>query len=277
MNDSLQARAPLYVRVDGDGPALLLLHGFTGSADSWDEVCPAWTATHRVIRPDLIGHGRSPAPKELERYRMDAAVRELLELLDGLGVHRFRLLGYSMGGRLALHLALAAPGRVERLILESATYGIADPAQRAARRAEDNQLAAWIETHGVDAFARRWAAHPLFATQGALPPARRERQARERRMHSAVGLANSLRGMGTGAQASLRDRLGELKMPVLLIAGEYDEKFTALAREMAALIPRAQLAIVPGAGHNVHLEQPQAFAERVSAFLAQERKERSIV
>src|SRR5690606_13664825 len=143
---------PLYVRVDGEGSALLLLHGFTGSADSWDEVCPAWTSTHRVIRPDLIGHGRSPAPQGLGRYRMEAAVHELLELLDGLGVHRFRLLGYSMGGRLALHLALAAPTRVERLILESATYGIVDPAERAARRASDNELAEWIEAHGVDAF-----------------------------------------------------------------------------------------------------------------------------
>ncbi len=259
----------LYVRVEGSGHPLLLLHGFTGSAESWRALAPTFANRLRVIAVDLLGHGRSDAPHEPSRYSMESAVDDLLALLDQLQAPQATLLGYSMGGRLALHVAMKAPERVSELILESATYGIDSAAGRAERRHSDGELAAWIEAHGVEAFARRWASNPLFATQAALPEEVRRAQERERLMHAPVGLANSLRGMGTGAQASLHAGLATLGVPTLLIAGELDPKFATIAQEMHALLPNSELALAPEAGHNVHLERPETFEQLVTHFLTQ--------
>ncbi|HMQ30483.1 MAG TPA: 2-succinyl-6-hydroxy-2,4-cyclohexadiene-1-carboxylate synthase [Chloroflexaceae bacterium] len=251
----------------GEGPPLLLLHGFTGSADEWAELIPRLAPLRDVVAVDLIGHGRSSAPPDPARYTMDACVLDLLALLDALGLGRADVLGYSMGGRVALHLAAAAPARVGRLILESASPGIADPAERAERAASDDALADRIEREGLDWFVDHWAAIPLFASQAALPA--EERAAlRERRLRGgARGYANSLRGMGVGRQASLWERLPALAMPTLLISGELDVKYLKLNGELAALLPGAQHAIVRGAGHTVHLEQREAFAQLVVGFL----------
>ena len=154
-----------------------------------------------------------------------------------------------MGGRLCLHLAVARPDLVERLVLVSATGGIDDAGERAARRAADEALAATIERDGVDAFLERWVAQPMFA---ALPDPGLD----DRRRNTAAGLASSLRLAGTGTQEPLWDRLPALTMPVLLVAGALDAKFVAAAERMAALLPHATLAVVADAGHTVHLEQP---------------------
>lgn len=254
----------------GAGPPLLLLHGFTGSADEWAELTPQIAPLRDLIAVDLIGHGRSAAPGDPARYAMDRCVQDLLALLDQLGVGRVDVLGYSMGGRVALHLAAAAPGRVGRLLLESASPGIADPAERAARAEADDALAARIEREGLAWFVDYWASIPLFASQAALPADVRA-ALRERRLGgSARGYANSLRGIGAGRQASLWGRLSELDMPILLISGEIDIKYDELNRAMAALLPRARHAVVAGAGHTVHLERPRAFAELVVGFLKDE-------
>ncbi len=258
----------LYVERAGSGPPLLLLHGFTGSADEWAGLIPRLTGLREVIAPDLIGHGRSSAPADPARYTMEQCVVDLLALLDSLGHERVELLGYSMGGRVALQLAAAAPGRVRSLILESASPGIEDEAERAARAASDDALAARIERDGLEWFVDHWAALPLFASQAALPAAERA-ALRERRLRgTALGYANSLRGMGAGRQSSLWDRLPELTMPALLISGELDVKYVAIGERAAALLPAARHAIVRGAGHTVHLEQPEAFADLVVGFLS---------
>src|SRR5262249_18130913 len=152
--------------------------------------------------------------------------------------------------------ALAHQDRFASLMLESASPGLAEVAERAARTASDNALADLIEREGIEAFAVRWERMPLFATQERLPQAVRERLAAQRRANRPAPLANSLRGMGTGVQPSLWERLSELKIPCLIMAGELDAKFTSIARRMAAAIPHARLALVPGAGHTVHLEEP---------------------
>lgn len=255
------------VLVAGAGPALLLLHGFTGSAETWRPFLPALAARRRVIAPELIGHGRTAAPADAARYRMDECVADLLALLDRLGVEEFAVLGYSMGGRVALHLALAAPERVRALILESASPGITDPAERAERARSDEALAELIEREGIAAFVERWESQPLFATQRSLPAEVRERLRAERLGQRPVGLANSLRGMGTGAMEPAWDRLGELGMPALVLAGELDAKYVAIARAMEGRLPQARVAIVSGAGHAVHLEQPARFLELVTTFL----------
>jgi 2-succinyl-6-hydroxy-2,4-cyclohexadiene-1-carboxylate synthase len=198
---------------------------------------------------------------------MERCVADLLALLDALEIARADVLGYSMGGRVALHLAAAAPERVGALVLESSSPGIADAAERQTRIAADEALADAIEREGLAAFVERWERLPLFASQAALPDDTRARLHAQRLRNNPLGLANSLRGMGTGQQTSLWDRLAGLDMRTLLIAGELDVKYRALAVEMQALLPNARTVIVPGVGHAVHLEQPQRFAENVLEFL----------
>ena len=255
------------VEAGGSGEPLVLLHGFTGSAASWRAHRPALEARHRVVAPDLLGHGGSDAPADPARYAMAPTVADLAGLLDQLELRAILLLGYSMGGRVALHFAAAHPERVRGLILESASPGLATAAERAARIAADEALAARIEREGLAAFVDHWERLPLFAGQAQLPAEVRAALRTQRLANNPAGLANSLRGLGTGAQPSLWDRLPEIRTPALLMAGALDEKFTAIAQQMAAALPTARLAIVPAAGHTVHLEQPEAFQRLVTEFI----------
>lgn len=264
--NGLRLRATL----TGAGRPLVLLHGFTGSAATWARLAERLAPRRQCIALDLIGHGSSGAPADPARYTMECAVADLSGILDALGVPGVDLLGYSLGGRLALHYAAAAPSRVRALILESASPGLASAAERAARVAADEALAGSIERDGLDAFVARWEALPLWASQAALPAATRERLRAQRLRNKPHGLASSLRGMGTGSQRALWDDLPRLEMPALLLAGALDAKFSAIAQQMAASLPRAELAIVPGAGHAIHLEQPEIFADRVAVFLEQQ-------
>jgi 2-succinyl-6-hydroxy-2,4-cyclohexadiene-1-carboxylate synthase len=255
------------VRIWGSGPPLLLLHGFSGSGADWAPLAATLAERFRLIAPDLLGHGASSAPKDPARYAMECAAADIIALLDALALERVHLLGYSMGGRLALYLACRQPARCCGLYLESSSPGLATAVERTARAAEDEALAAWIETEGVPAFVDRWEKLPLWTSQTALPPAvaaaQRARQLRNR----PIGLANSLRGMGTGVQPPLWSDLSRLHRPVRLLAGALDAKFSMRAQEMAGRLPNAQLHIQPGAGHNVHLEQPSFFAADLAHWL----------
>lgn len=256
----------LWFEQAGEGTPMLLLHGFTGSGEAWEPFAADLGLRHRLLMPDLIGHGRSDDPPDPERYRIERCVDDLLAVLDRVGVDRFDLLGYSMGGRVALHLALAAPERVHRLVLESASPGIDDLREQAARVASDEILARKIEQVGLEAFIDYWERIPLFATQERLPAVTRQRLRAQRLANKPEGLANSLRGMGAGAMTPVGPRLGELMMPTLLIAGELDEKYVELTRLMAGSIPDATACIIPDAGHATHLETPEPFAQAVTAF-----------
>lgn len=255
----------LNVETWGQGRPLLCLHGFSGSAATWAPFAGAWPGW-RIVAVDLLGHGASDAPADPARYRMERAVEDLAALLDAVAIPRLAVLGYSMGGRVALHFALFEPERVEALILEGASPGIDNPAERAVRVSSDEELAAFIEREGIAAFVDRWEALPLFATQRRLPAEVLARQRAQRLANRPEGLANSLRGMGAGAQTPLTERLGEIRLPTLLIAGALDEKYRALAQRMAKSMPDAEAVIVPDAGHAVHLERPGDFARAVREF-----------
>jgi len=249
------------------GATLVMLHGFTGSAAGWGKHLDTLAAYGlRVIALDLPGHGQSDAPGGPQRYAIEYCQQDILAALQKLGVSpgEALLLGYSMGGRIALYTAFS--GFFRALILESASPGLEDPAEREQRRISDEVLAASIERDGVQAFIDRWEKQPLFASQSTLPPESREALRRQRLSNRASGLAQSLRGVGTGVQPSLYARLPALHIPVLLIAGELDTKFTAIARSMAQALPRSQLRIVSGAGHAVHLERPEEFDSLVEDF-----------
>jgi 2-succinyl-6-hydroxy-2,4-cyclohexadiene-1-carboxylate synthase len=248
-------------------PTLVMLHGFTGSATGWGGLLDSLADYGlRVVALDLPGHGRSDAPADPRRYAIERCQQDILAVLQKLGVSRGQaiLLGYSMGGRIALYTAFS--GFFRALILESASPGLADPAEREQRRRRDEALAASIEREGVAAFIARWEQLPLFSSQARLPQACREELHRQRLRNSAVGLAQSLRGVGTGTQPSLHARLPGLRLPTLLLAGELDAKFTVLARDMALALPQAQLQVVPAAGHTIHLERPRLFLSLVGAF-----------
>jgi len=257
------------VEQSGSGPALLLLHGFTGSVATWEPQIAAWRDRYTCLAVDLLGHGQSDAPADPARYGMAATVADLIAILAALGIARTHLLGYSLGGRVALALAVAQPARIGGLVLESASPGLATTEERTTRRAADTALAADIERDGVPAFVERWEALPLWASQATLPPATRAALHDQRLHNRATGLANSLRGLGTGAQPALHDQLGRLNVPTLCLAGTFDAKFVALAEDLTVALPQAQLALIPGAGHAVHLEQPAAFSQTVINFLSQ--------
>ena len=255
-----------HVQMWGDGEPLLLLHGFSGSALNWTPIVQQLQGTYQVIAPDLLGHGQTESSADPVRYQIEYAARDLVALLDALTIPHVHLLGYSMGGRLALFTALNYPARITTLVLESASPGLASPAERTARVRDDETLAARIEREGIAWFAAYWEALPLFATQS---EAVRAALRTIRLANQPHGLANSLRGMGSGAQPSLWERLSELVCPTLLIAGALDTKFATIAERMAVAIPSARVCIVPDAGHTVHQEQPLEYVQQVTKHVRQ--------
>jgi 2-succinyl-6-hydroxy-2,4-cyclohexadiene-1-carboxylate synthase len=241
----------------GDGrrrPRLVLLHGFTQTARCWGPVLDDLAADHDVVRFDAPGHGGSSAV----RADLPTTARLVAEAA-GPAVY----LGYSMGARLALHVALDQPQVVRGLVLVGGTAGIEDPAERRQRVARDEALAARLRSDGVDTFLDDWLRLPLFA---GLPGWARFDD--ERRRNTADGLASSLELAGTGAQEPRWDELGEIAGPVLVTAGADDARFAALARRMAAAVGAdAEVALVPDAGHAAHLEQPERFVALLRPWL----------
>jgi 2-succinyl-6-hydroxy-2,4-cyclohexadiene-1-carboxylate synthase len=259
----------LNVVIDGHGPPLVLLHGFTGSAESWHAHIAVLSKKFTTLAVDLLGHGASDSPADPARFRMDRCAEDLAAIFDRLGLAQVNLLGYSMGGRVALYMAVTHADRVGTLVLESASPGLAGLDERQARVASDEALANSIEQHGLESFVEGWARLPLFASQAGLPEAVRAELGAQRLRNNPRGLANCLRGLGTGVAPALWDRLKEVRSPTLVMAGALDPKYVAIAHAMAADLATGRLAIVPDAGHATHLEQPEAFDRRVLEFLGE--------
>ena len=253
------------------GTPLILLHGFTASADSWRHLVSSLSPEHDVITVDMPGHGRSTTPADPSRYALDTFADDLATVLDVLGIPRAIVLGYSMGGRAALKFALQHPQRVQALVLESTSPGIADPTQRSERQQWDLRLAELLERDGITAFVDHWERLPLWASQAALGLETRAALRAQRLAQSPVGLANSLRGAGQGVDPPVADRLAELRVPVLLLAGALDSGYVSFARSMAASLRDARVDIVAAAGHAVHLERPEEYAALVKRFVTGNR------
>ena len=263
MRDGLR----LHARVRGEGEPLLLIHGFTGSTEVWgEELSEGLAQAYRVVAVDLLGHGASDFSGDPDRYRMEEVVRDMGQVLDALEIERATWLGYSMGGRIALGAAVLRPARISALILESASPGLMGENERRARRRADEALAEGILRGGMEAFVDHWMGLPLFATQGKLPPKIRAANRERRLKNNPEALAACLRGLGTGAQPSFWDHLGDVAVPTLLLAGEEDQKFTDLARRMAEVIPGSELRLIPKSGHSIHLENPFAWLAAVRTF-----------
>ncbi len=235
---------------------LVLLHGFGGTRHAWDGVVAHLSPErYRPLPLDLAGHGeQADAPRPITFAGCVASVL-------ARSPRRFVLAGYSMGGRIALHIALAAPERVARLVLISSTAGIEDATERARRRADDRLLAQDIERQPIDQFVERWRAQPMFAED---PPEVDELARADQSRNSPVAIAAALRGVGTGEMTSLWGKLGELMMPVTILAGERDRKFVTVGERMTSLLPDAHLLTAPG-GHCLLFETPRAVADAVSS------------
>jgi 2-succinyl-6-hydroxy-2,4-cyclohexadiene-1-carboxylate synthase len=255
-----------YYRRRGIGPPLVLLHGFSGSSISWATLTDTLAKRMDIIAIDLLGHGHTGSPQSADRYAIEYAAQDITAIVDYLGFDRFSLLGYSMGGRLALYLAHRFPELIKVLILESASPGIADAAERKLRRQQDYALAASIERDGVSTFVDRWEQLPLFASQSSVSRQRKTELREQRLQNNALGLANSLRGMGTGSQPSLWSSLPAVTIPTLLLCGDLDKKYVRIGRQIAA-ISNSELEVFGHAGHNIHFERPSEFSAVVSSFL----------
>ncbi|HEY7830074.1 MAG TPA: alpha/beta fold hydrolase [Solirubrobacteraceae bacterium] len=244
---------------------LVLLHGFAGTRRTWDGIVQLLASErYTPLALDLPGHGQAVdarAPLHWESHpRAGITFAACVERILAQSPPRFTLCGYSLGGRLGLHVALAAPERVSRLVLISSTAGIADVTERAERRAADDTLAEDLEQRPFTEFMDRWQAQQVFAAD---PPEVHAEMRAEQQCNDPLALAAVLRGIGTGAMTPLWDRLGELMMPVTVLVGERDEKFHALGRRMVELLPDGELAIVPG-GHRLPLENPRAVVDTLA-------------
>jgi len=245
---------------------LVALHGFTGSTATWRNLAKALPHI-RVIAIDCIGHGQTAVPKEISRFSMDEQIQDLEEVISQLQLERFTLLGYSMGGRIALSYAITYPERIERLILESASPGLRTSQERSERCASDNALAEKIIHNGLQSFVNAWENVPLFESQKCLPDNVQQTIRTERLSQKVEGLAGSLRGIGTGNQPSNWMSLAELEFPVLLVTGLLDEKFCKIALEMKALLKNVKHTTVNNAGHAIHVENPAEFATIIEEYL----------
>ena len=269
---------------------VLLLHGFTGSAETMNGLCEELSEslreklteslsddtdeslleTHRVFAIDLPGHGNAATPHAIEHFSMQATVSHLWEALDALGVERANLVGYSMGGRVALSAAVACPKRVAKIVCLGASPGIADPIERNNRKLADESLADSILSNGVEQFVDEWLSQPLFATLAERLSKSDFQATREQRLaNTPEGLALSLRGIGTGTMEPLHEALAAADFPCLWIAGAEDTKFAAIAQEMSRAMPNGSHALIPDSGHSVHLENPAATLSAISSFLAE--------
>lgn len=253
----------------GEGRPVLFLHGFAGDRRDWADISERLSASIRAIAVDFPGHGETGMIDE-EHFAMPNCASAVIAVLDHLDVHNCDLVAYSMGGRLALYLLVHHGDRFGRTVLESTTAGIIDEEERRARRKLDEQRAREIERSSLTAFFMKWYEQPMFAGMG-LQRDRFESLLQRRLACRREGLAQSLRAMGTGAQAPLWDRLGSLEHNILFIAGQLDGKFRTIAERMSDLCPHAELCIIPRSGHNVHFEQPDRFYTEVESFLISRR------
>jgi 2-succinyl-6-hydroxy-2,4-cyclohexadiene-1-carboxylate synthase len=253
--------------VAGEGTPVTLLHGFTQTHQSWHEVLAKMPAGWMWIVPDLRGHGATLTAKGAA-CSMEGCADDLEALWDHLGVERTHLVGYSMGGRLALHVAARRPRRILSLLAVGAHAGL-DADAREGRRRGDEALADRIEREGVEAFVNYWSSLPMFAGLERRGPAFLAQVRAERMQNRPDGLACSLRGMGAGVMEPVWESLAQISFPCTFVAGQLDHGYVASARRLAVTVPNSHLEVVPHAGHPVHQERPDAFARVLLNHLIQ--------
>ncbi len=251
----------------GDGAAIMLLHGFSGDISTMSSLTSRLASAAEVVVPDLVGHGRSSVPHRQDCYSVDAMVSHVVAVGESQIARPFHLVGYSMGGRVALTLACRHPQLLRSLTVIGASAGLASQSARRQRQVADFELAARMERLGLEWFVDHWLSNPLFATQSRLGTDHLMQARKQRLTNSILGLASSLRAASTGVMKPLHDELADCAVPTLLIVGSEDPKFVGIADELASLMPAASVAKIANAGHAVHLEQPDEVATLICQHL----------
>jgi 2-succinyl-6-hydroxy-2,4-cyclohexadiene-1-carboxylate synthase len=260
-----------HVTERGRGPTVLLVHGFTGRGTSWGRHATALAARFRVMTPDLPGHGRTATPADVTRASVERTADDLARILATRAAAPAMVVGYSLGARIALRLAVTRPEIVRRLVLESPSAGFASEDERLERRRLDEARALRLDEHGIRAFVDEWEREPVFAGQAERLPRAAAATLRSGRLaNRPQGLATSLRGAGQGSMEPLFDRLRDVRCPTLVIAGADDPIGCRRAGAIAAGIADARLEVIDRAGHAAHLERPAAFRRLVLSFLLEE-------
>jgi 2-succinyl-6-hydroxy-2,4-cyclohexadiene-1-carboxylate synthase len=256
-----------YSDFDRSKKTIILLHGFTGSANDWKDVASNLDKRFNKIAFDLIGHGKSSSPTDIKFYKIDSIIEQIEEVIRHVGLKEVILCGYSMGGRVALSFAVSKPNIIKGLILESSSGGIKNKNEREKRKISDEELASFINNNPIEDFATKWLDQEIFGTIRRFSNKKIKLIKEEKMKNSRTGLANSLRGFGTGVMPYLGSELIKLKIPTLLISGGLDDKFTQINQSLSKLFPSAKHKIISTAGHNTHLEEPKKFVEAVNKFL----------
>jgi len=252
---------------DKQKDSVLMLHGFTGSLDDWQEIHPSLDDRFNYIGIDIVGHGNSDSPKEISHYTTHSLVGYLDTILNHLAISQTILLGYSMGGRIALNFVVSRTQKIRGLILESTSAGIKNEKERTKRITSDEELASYIENEGMEKFAVRWMDQDIFNTQRRFSDERLKKIRNKIAQNSSTGLVNTLREFSTGKMPYLTKNLSTIQSKVLLISGKLDSKFYKLNSELVTQFPNAKHATIKNAGHNTHLEEPQQFIQAVNKFL----------
>ncbi len=260
----VRIHAEIAGRADSGLPPVVILHGFTGSTKSMHGVAAELSSTRRIVSVDLIGHGASDAPVDLLEYSMKRCAEQIKAVLDELKIEAPDFVGYSMGGRAALAFCSLYPERARSALLVGASAGLVDAAARSARICEDEALADRILSEGLASFVDDWMSKSIFASQARLGEKAISRFRDERMRNRPLGLALSLRGMGTGAMTPID--LNAVTIPICFVTGEEDEKFCAIAREFNERLENVRCEIVSAAGHAAHLENPSEFGRVARSF-----------
>jgi 2-succinyl-6-hydroxy-2,4-cyclohexadiene-1-carboxylate synthase len=258
--------------ISPDKDYVLFLHGFTGCAEDWNSIFEQFPDKYNLFALDIIGHGKSDSPSDPTLYNIESIINQIKYVKDHLTKEKIFLVGYSMGGRIALSYATAHPDDIKGLVLESATAGFKNDEERENRYKSDLKLVEFIETHTLEEFIEMWTDQELFNTQRRFSNEKLKMLRRRRSSGSKIGYANSLRGFSTGIMPPLHDKLKKFPVKALLISGELDTKFTGINARMAKRFFKAKHKIVKNSGHNTHLEEPKRYIEIVTNYLDQFKK-----
>ncbi len=255
--------------IDKSKDYVLFLHGFTGCAEDWFPVFEQMPNKYNYIAMDIVGHGKSDVPGNVTNYNIESIVSQIKYVKDHLTPNKIFLLGYSMGGRIALSYATIYPDDLKGLILESASAGIKNDEERKKRYEDDLKLAEFIETHTLEEFIEMWSDQELFNTQRRFSNDKLKKIKKKKAAGSKIGYANSLKGFSTGIMPPVHDKLKKIPLKVLLITGDLDSKFTGINARLAKRFFKAKHKIVRNSGHTTHLEEPKRFIEIVLNYLGQ--------
>jgi 2-succinyl-6-hydroxy-2,4-cyclohexadiene-1-carboxylate synthase len=267
VSDSVNINFEYFNSFEQKRSTVLMLHGFTGSLDDWREIHGSLNPNLNYIGIDLVGHGNSDSPVNVDDYSQQALSKHINDFLTHLSIDKIIICGYSMGGRAALSFAIHHPNKIMGLILEGTTAGIESEKNRSERIKIDEELADYIESHDIEEFVTLWMNRDIFNTQRRFSNEKLKNIRKKKTLNSKTGLANALRGFGTGRMENFVSNLNQISCPVLLITGELDTKFTKINSVLMKKFPNAKHKVIKNAGHNTHIEEPSRFVTFTNDFL----------